>query len=89
MGDNIGLTVLLLLIAGLLAVGEAELKATSVITGEGGESDEGYYLRAAPNSVPSELPLEISQKFVAPSAFLSPLYSGGPSFLGPCAFQPH
>ena len=89
MGDNIGLTVLLLLIAGLLAVGEAELKATLVITGDGGESDEGYYLRAAPHSAPSELPLAISLKFFAPSAFLSPLYSDGPSFLGPCAFQPH
>ena len=80
---------LLLLIAGLLAVGEAELKATLVITGEGGESDEGYYLRAAPYSAPSELPLAISLKFFAPPASLSFVALGRSSHLEFCAFEMH
>ena len=81
---------LLLVIAGLLAVGEAELNATLVITGEGGECDEGCYLRAAPHSVPSELPLAISLKFVAPPASLSFVAVGRPSSLhGPCLPLPY
>ena len=77
----------MLLVAGLLDVGEAELKATLVITGDGGESDEGYYLRAAPHSAPSELPLAISLKLFAPPASLSFVALGRPSYLGFCAFK--
>ena len=73
----------------------SELKVTLVITGEGGESDEGYYLRAAPHSAPSELPLAISLKFFASPASLFFVALGRPSYflhdsyLGFCAFEMH
>ena len=76
---------LLLLIAGLLAVGEAELKATLVITGDGGAFNEAHYLRGAPHSASKGPSLDVPPHFVAPLTSLSFAAVDGPSCLGFCA----